>query len=209
MKCSNRIQVTARGLWLAFCNVILAVYFGLFASAHALNFLRYQRVSNLLIVAKETLDAFFFLARRAPSKTSKSPYHWAVGIGATFGPILFRPVERPLDLPSGQALQFAGLVLQVIGIMSLNRSFGIVAANRGIKTGGLYRFVRHPLYSAYIIQHIGYVINNFSVRNCLIFAFATGLQLLRITIEEGFLTQDLAYLEYTKRTRWRLIPFVF
>jgi protein-S-isoprenylcysteine O-methyltransferase Ste14 len=202
-------QITARGLWLAFCNLILAVCFGLFAYAHALNFLRYQRVSNLLIVAKETLDAFFFLARRAPSKTSKSAYHWAVGIGATFGPALFRPVERPLDLSSGQALQFAGLALQVIGIISLNRSFGIVAANRGIKTNGLYRFVRHPLYSAYLIQHIGYVINNLSAINCLTFGVVTGLQLLRITFEEGFLTQDPAYLEYTKRTRWRLIPLIF
>jgi protein-S-isoprenylcysteine O-methyltransferase Ste14 len=201
-------RISLRGLWLAFCNLTLATYFGLFAYAHALNFLRYRRVSNLLIVAKESLDALFFLARRAPLDTSKSPYHWAVGIGATFGPTMFRPVETPLDLASGQLLQSVGLLLQVIGIASLNRSFGIVAANRGIKTSGLYRYVRHPLYSAYILQHMGYVINSLSVRNCLVFGVVTLLQLMRMTIEERFLSQDPAYAEYMQRTRWRLIPFV-
>ena len=202
-------DITARGLWLAFNNVVLTLLSGLFAYAHALNFLRYQRISNFLIVAKEFLDASFFLTRRAPLKTSKQPYHWFVGIAGTFLPLLFRPVDRPYDFVVGQILQLLGLVLQVAGIMSLNRSFGIVAANRGIKTNGLYRAVRHPLYSSYIVGHVGYVINNLSIRNCLILAFATLLQVHRIFIEEAFLKQDSAYGEYVRRTRWRLIPFVF
>jgi protein-S-isoprenylcysteine O-methyltransferase Ste14 len=201
-------RVSWRGLWLAFCNLTLAAYFGLFAYAHALNFLRYQRASNLLIVAKESLDAFFFVARRAPLDTSRSLYHWAVAIGATFGPTLFRPIETPLDLISGQFMQSTGLLLQVAGIASLNRSFGIVPANRGIKANGLYRYVRHPLYSAYILQYIGYVLNNLSVRNCLVCCAVTVLQLLRMTIEERFLARDPAYVRYMKQTRWRLIPFI-
>jgi protein-S-isoprenylcysteine O-methyltransferase Ste14 len=201
-------RISLRGLWLAFCNLTLATYFGLFAYAHALNFFRYQRLSNLLIVAKESLDAVFFLARRAPLDTSKSSYHWAVGIGATFGPTLFRPLETPLDLASGQFMQVTGLLLQVVGIASLNRSFGIVAANRGIKTGGLYRYVRHPLYSAYILQHIGYVLNNLSAHNCVVFGAVTVLQLIRMIIEERFLAHDPAYVKYMAQTRRRLIPFV-
>ncbi len=201
--------VTVRGLWLAFTNVMLTILSGFFAYAHALNFLRYQRFSNFLIVAKEFLDASFFLTRRAPFKTSKRPYHWLIGIGGTFFPLLFRPVNRPYDFLAGEVLQFLGLVLQVAGIVSLNRSFGIVAANRGIKTNGLYRAVRHPLYSSYVLGHAGYIINNPSLQNCFIFVFATLLQVHRIFIEEGFLRKDGAYDEYMKRTRWRLIPFVF
>ncbi|NWG13795.1 MAG: isoprenylcysteine carboxylmethyltransferase family protein [Acidobacteria bacterium] len=203
------LGISLRGLWLAFTNVTLAILSGLFAYAHALNFLRYQRISNFLIVAKEFLDASFFVARRAPFRTSRHPCHWLVGVAGTFLPLLFRPVDRPCDLVLGQLLQLLGLILQVAGILSLNRSFGIVAADRGIKTDGLYRAVRHPLYSSYILGHIGYILNNPSLENCVIFVLGTMLQVHRMFIEESFLKHDDAYGEYMKRTRWRLIPFVF
>ena len=202
-------QITTKGLWLALCNVVLAIQSGLFAYAHGLNFLQFYRPSSFLIVAKESLDALFFFARRAPLRTSGSLYDWIVGIAGLSLPLLFRPVERPFDLGIGQFLQLGGFLFQILGILSLNRSFGIVAANRGVKTGGLYRFVRHPLYSAYIIGHIGYLINNLSIRNIVIFVLSTILQLLRAFVEENFLKQDAAYVEYAKRTRWRLVPFVF
>jgi len=208
-KWQQNTAITKRGLWLALCNVVLAVQSGLFAYAHALNFLQFHRLSNLLIMAKETLDAVFFFARRAPFRTSRSPYDWFVGIAGLALPLLFRPIGTPDDFIIGEFLQLAGFFLQTLGITSLNRSFGIVAANRGVKTSGLYRLVRHPLYSAYIIGHIGYVINNLSIRNCIIFVLSTTLQLQRIFIEENLLRQDAAYVEYSKRTKWRLVPFVF
>ena len=202
-------QITARGLWLALTNVVLSALFGLFAYAHSLNFLRYYRISNLLMMAKESLDALFFLTRRAPLKSSRSPYDWIVGIAGLLVPLLFRPVQRPFDFPAGQFLQYAGLFLQILAIVSLNRSFGVVAANRGVKTGGLYRIVRHPLYAAYVIGHVGYVINNPSTKNILLLSVSTALQIQRVFIEEGFLREDAAYAEYVKRTRWRLVPFIF
>ena len=209
MNRNTEVQVSWRGLWLASCNVTLAVLSGLFAYSHLLNFTRYKRVSNLLIVAKEALDGCFFLVRRAPLRTSKSPYDWIVGIGSTLLPLLLRPVERPYDFFLGELLQVFGLVLQIIGIISLNRSFGIVAANRGLKTDGLYRVVRHPLYSSYFLDFLGYLINNLSARNCLILAATGFFQVQRIFIEEDFLKRDASYAEYMKRTRWRLIPFIF
>jgi protein-S-isoprenylcysteine O-methyltransferase Ste14 len=209
MKEQHEAQVSWRGLWLASCNVSLAILSGLFAYSHLLNFIRYRRLSSPLIVAKEALDGCFFLIRRAPVKTSKSPCDWLVGIGSTLLPLLLRPVERPYDFVVGEFLQVFGLALQIIGIISLNRSFGIVAANRGIKTDGLYRVVRHPLYSSYFVDFLGYLINNFSVPNCLILAATGFFQVRRIFIEEDFLKRDASYAEYMKRTRWRLIPFVF
>lgn len=201
--------ITKRGLWLALCNVVLAVQSGLFAYAHALNFVQFHRPSNFLIMAKESLDALFFFARRAPFRTSRSPYDWFVGIAGFSLPLLFRPLGVPHDLFIGQFLQLAGFLCQVLGIMSLNRSFGIVAANRGIKTSGLYRLVRHPLYSAYMIGDIGYVINNLSIRNGIIFGLSAILQLQRVFVEENLLRQDAAYVEYSKRTKWRLVPFIY
>jgi hypothetical protein len=41
-------------------------------------------------------------------------------------------------------------LLVLAATLRLGRSFGIVATNRGIQTGGLYRIVRHPIYAAYV-----------------------------------------------------------
>ena len=118
-------------------------------------------------MSKDALDAFCLLALRAPLKTSTWLYQWAAGIVATFWPLLFRAMERPYDFAGGQILQSIGLLLQVAGIVPLTRSLGIVAANRVIKTDGLRRYVRHLLYHPKVLQQLGYVINNLSVRNSL------------------------------------------
>ena len=99
--------------------------------------------------------------------------------------------------------------MQIVAILSLNRSFGIVPANRGIKTGGLYRLVRHPLYLSYVVHQIGYVLNNWSEYNICVFVGATLFQVLRIYREEQFLISDPAYRAYMSRTRSRLIPGLF
>lgn len=42
--------------------------------------------------------------------------------------------------------------------LCLWRSFGLVAAHRGLKAGGLYAVVRHPMYAGYVISHVGYLL---------------------------------------------------
>jgi len=199
---------TLRGLSSAFGNVFLALVFALFAYAHASSLLEFMRVSVLLILVKEILDAVFYLTRRTPESFSYSPYHWVIALTATFCPLLLRPTQASHDLLVGQFLVCTGLVLQALSMLSLNRSIGMVPANRGIVTTGLYRVVRHPLYSAYVPTLIGYFISNFTLGNALVLALWFPLQMLRIVEEERFLSQDPAYVLFMERTRWRLIPYV-
>ena len=70
-----------------------------------------------------------------------------------------------------------GLAVQVAGKAVLGRSFGAVAANRGVVTAGPYRWVRHPIYLGYLISHAGFILTNFSVRNTLIYAAGYVLQI--------------------------------
>jgi hypothetical protein len=66
--------VTLRGLSSAFGNVFLALLFALFAYVHARSLLEVLRVSVLLILVKEILDAVFYLTRRTPeSYLSQDP----------------------------------------------------------------------------------------------------------------------------------------
>jgi protein-S-isoprenylcysteine O-methyltransferase Ste14 len=190
--------VTLRGLSSAFGNVFLALLFALFAYGHAMSLLEFLRLSVLLILVKEVLDAVFY------------PYHWVIALTGTFCLLLLRPTQASHDLVVGQFLVCTGLVLQALGMLSLKRSIGMVPANRGIVTTGLYRVVRHPLYSSYVLTLIGYLISNFTLGNALVvLALWFPLTILRIVEEERFLSQDPGYVLFMERTRWRLIPYVF
>ena len=65
----------------------------------------------------------------------------------------------------GVALQLAGTVFEIYAKVFLGRSFGIVAADRGIVVGGPYRIVRHPIYLGYFVTHVGFLLTNWSPRN--------------------------------------------
>ncbi len=93
--------------------------------------------------------------------------------------------------------------------MSLNTSIGMTAANRGIKTGGLYRLVRHPLYLSYMIAFGGFVLNQMTWHNVMVYFAALLLWVMRILAEERLLTRDPKYQDYTTQVKWRLVPFLF
>lgn len=202
-------QINSKRLPTVFVELLLAGMFILFAYIHLLNFFKYYRVSILLIVIMEMLFAFFFITRREAEKTSFSLYAWLTTIGGAFSPLLFRPIEVLKDFFIADIIQIIGFSLAVYGIFSLNQSFGLLPAQRGIKTDGPYRWVRHPLYTAYFLMNSGYLINNFTVYNAVIFLCCMGFQILRLLNEERFLFQYPEYLAYTNKTRWRLLPYIF
>jgi protein-S-isoprenylcysteine O-methyltransferase Ste14 len=109
----------------------------------------------------------------------------------------------------GHITQSGGIGISILGLVSLNRSFGLVAAHRGVVSTGLYRFVRHPLYFSYEVSIIGFIVNNFSFYNLVVALVHFCCQIQRIQYEESLLSADAAYQLYSERTRWRLIPFVY
>jgi protein-S-isoprenylcysteine O-methyltransferase Ste14 len=198
-----------RRLWEIGCNIALSLLFLRFAAQQWEAAWETLRLSNILVFAKVSTDVLFYLIRRLPKGVSLSPYDWCVGILGTFAIVLFRPEAAGRDLALGQGLQLAGIALQVAAMLSLNRSIGMVAANRGVQTQGLYRWVRHPLYLSYIIAFLGYVVNHPSDWNLGVYAAAVALWILRLLAEERFLMQDPQYQAYCRRVRCRLLPGLF
>ena len=198
-----------RLLWEVGSNLCLSLLYLRFVLDHGRDFLADHRLSTFLLIAKVSGDMFFFLIRRLPKEVSVSPYDWTAAIVGTFAVTLMRPDADGADLIVGQAIQLFGMSLQVAGILSLNTSFGLTAANRGVKTGGMYRVVRHPLYMSYIVSCLGYVVNHPTPHNLAVYAAAVGFWVLRIVAEERLLMKDPAYAEYATKSRWRLVPFVF
>lgn len=208
---SSQPQSVAGGrlIWEIACNVVLSLLFLQFAVKQGEAVLADFRLSTLLLLAKVSTDVVFYLIRRLPKDTSFSLYDWLIGIAGTYAIVFFRPDANGHDLLVGQAMQIGGLALQVLAMLSLNRSIGMVPANRGIKTGGLYRWIRHPLYCSYVVAFLGYVISHPTAYNIGVYAAAVALWVLRLIAEERFLMQDAAYREFAERVRWRLIPGVF
>ncbi len=190
-------------------TALLAALFISFAWAHYVAFTVVHRPSLVFAVATETLLAGFIFVRRPANEVSFSPAAWFTSLGGTFAPLLLRPVDGASDQLLGTAVQLAGALVSAAGIVSLNRCIGLLPAHRGIRRGGLYRLVRHPLYSAYTITGVGYLMNHPSVRNAALVVAGVGFQVARLVNEERLLSSDPEYLAYKAETRWRLLPFVF
>jgi protein-S-isoprenylcysteine O-methyltransferase Ste14 len=128
-----------------------------------------------------------------------------LGLGA---PLLFQPASA-IALLVGVFFEVVGTVLVLGGFFSLNKSFGLGPENRGIKTGGAYRFVRHPMYSGYMLAEVGFVLNNFSLFNFAVLVMSILFLLLRMRAEERLLLKDRSYKKYARTVRWRIMPFLF
>ena len=198
-----------RGFRLAFTNMLLATFFIFFAFANAKSFLENPRLSVLLIVVAETIAAIFLMIRRNPDKTWHSWQTWLSTACGTAAPLLLRPVDAAENFLVGDIVLVFGFVAQILALASLNRSFGLLPALRGVKSGGLYGWVRHPLYAAYVIIFIGYLINNQSLANVAVILFGITFLVMRIHYEEDLLIQQADYAHYVNQTRWRLIPTVW
>lgn len=206
---SGALRISRTGLTRAAINLSAAALLGVFAWAHWLGFWQHPRPSLALVVVAELITAWLFVTRRAPERTSHAPWDWLTALGGTFLPLLLRPAPVASDVVAGEAIQAAGTLLTVLAFLSLSGSLGVVPAHRGVRTGGLYRWVRHPLYLSYALSHLGYVISNFTSRNVLLALASLGLQVLRIGNEERFLSEYPEYREYQAHTRWRILPYLY
>ena len=191
-----------------FTGIAMACLWGVFASAHVLAFLRGGDWSYLLFCAAETLAALFFIVRSAPVSVSTDAGDWLLAIGATFAPFFFAPSDMAI-WPGARYLLAVGSLLQIAGLLSLNRSFGLVAAQRDIKTGGVYRMVRHPLYASYLISLSGYLLANTSPANTVAYVATISMLVARLLREERFLSSDVRYRVYMRQVKFRLLPFIF
>ena len=86
------------------------------------------------------------------------------------GPLLVRPGAAAALAPEvcTVLLSAAGLRVVIAGKLSLGRSFGLMPANRGVVSTGLYRIVRHPIYMGYLITHVGFLAANPSLWNIVV-----------------------------------------
>ena len=168
-------------------------------------------VTGMLLVVSEALVVVLTMVRRPAGLVDRTLKARLLTGFATFGPPLVRPMSGAAIAPESITVAVAaiGLMIVVLGKLSLGRSFGLSPANRGVVSTGMYRFVRHPIYLGYLITHVGFVAANPADWNLLVLALADLALMMRAVREEQTLAQDDAYRAYMQRVRWRVIPGVF
>jgi protein-S-isoprenylcysteine O-methyltransferase Ste14 len=188
----------------------LAALWVLFASANLATWGTTHRPVGLGATVLELTIAVLFALRRPAWTTSRSVVAWGATVIGTFGMLAARPAYAPV-LGLGTlylGLQLCGAAVAMVAALTLGRSFGLVAANRGVCASGPYAVVRHPLYSGYLLAGIGYVLENPSIRNCVLFLVVAAFQAVRIGAEEDCLSADPAYRRYRERVTRRVVPFL-
>jgi protein-S-isoprenylcysteine O-methyltransferase Ste14 len=189
-------------------GILLGAVWGYFAYRHLVAFQEYGIWAHLLYGCVETLIATFFISRSVPQTVSAIPFDWLVAVIGSFTSSFFIPGTWGIA-PGANNIIFVGLTLQLLALLSLNRSLAIVPAKRQIKTAGMYAFVRHPMYASHVVATTGYVLANTSTANLVVYAVVMGSLLFRIVREEKHLALDPLYRQYMGRVRYRLVPLVF
>ena len=168
-------------------------------------------VLSLILLVSESLPAFLILTRREANALSDKTVDWLLALMGTILPLLATPVASGALVPPALSggIMLIGLYVQISAKLILGRSFGLIAANRGIKVAGPYRIVRHPIYAGYTIIHVGFLLGFPSLWNLVLYSTELTIQLARVLREEHLLNQDPGYRNYAARVRYRLIPMIF
>ncbi len=162
---------------------------------------------NSIVAAADAVSVWCVLTRKQSDSVSLSPYDWTLAIVGTIGVMLARPGGHALIGPVlTSVMGLSGLSIAVAAKLSLNRSFGVGPANRGVKVRGAYAFVRHPMYFGYILVSATYLLLNPTAFNLSIYALTWMCNVGRIAREESWLMQDPAYRAYARTVRHRLVP---
>ena len=91
----------------------------------------------------------------------------------------------------------------------LSRTIKVVDNQKVIDTG-LYKIVRHPMYFATLLLFLSMPLVLGSVYSLIIFLSYPFIIVKRIKSEEIYLEKELlGYLEYKKKVKYRLIPFIW
>lgn len=191
-------------------TAIFSIFWIMFAIFDLYQFLFFHQPIYFLLMLVQAEFTIFFLIRRKSLVITNKPSDYLVALIGTFCMFFFRPAEYSLiSADVAYIAIFTVIILELLSYLSLNKSLGIVPANRGVQVNGMYAFIRHPIYLCHFLYYVVFLLSNVSVYNFFIFIICTTLQIIRMYKEEGLLIKDEVYKKYKKNVRWRVLPGIF
>jgi protein-S-isoprenylcysteine O-methyltransferase Ste14 len=192
-------------------RAVIIVLFSFMAVRFGGDFLQTGRLTNLLLLVSEMLVVALTVLRRSAATVDRSMRARLLTTVSLLGPPLVKPVQMIPLLPASITVagSVIGLAIVIAGKVTLGRSFGLMPANRGIVSSGVYRLVRHPIYLGYLITHVAFIFANPTVWNVAVLTLGDIALLLRAVCEEQTLARDASYRDYQQMVRWRVCPGLF
>src|SRR5512141_432349 len=134
-------------------RAVVIVLFSLMAMRFGADFLATGRITGLLLLVSEVLVVALTVLRRSAAAVDRSMRARLLTALSMLGPPLLQPGHLPALAPEAAtvAISAVGLAIVIAGKLTLGRSFGLMPANRGVVSSGVYRFVRHPIYLGYLL----------------------------------------------------------
>ena len=102
-----------------------------------------------------------------------------------------------------------GLVMMLVTIRHLGRSFSLVPQARTVVQTGPYRWIKHPLYLAEEFVILGVVLQYLTPVTVLVLVLHICVQVCRILYEEDLLRRTCPEYSSYEASRWRLVPYVW
>ena len=117
---------------------------------------------------------------------------------------LYKQISSPLFDLSILSLLILMKMFIVLSYISLGRSFSVFPAARTLKTNGVYQYVRHPIYTIFIVKLVIYnAVISLSWFNLIAVFLIISMMLYRVRLEEKILIEAFGdqYREYQKRVK--------
>lgn len=112
----------------------------------------------------------------------------------------------------GDVLVVVGLAIAMLVVIQNGYAAATITVEAGqtLASGGLYGFVRHPMYAGDLVMMVGMPLALGSYWGLLFVIPGVAVLVFRILDEEKLLAEELAgYREYAQRVRYRLVPNVW
>jgi protein-S-isoprenylcysteine O-methyltransferase Ste14 len=207
----NRKPALSARLVRTLANLVGAVGAAYFAKASLQFYVQTHRLIGVAFLVVQIWVVVAYLIRRPARTVSTRLGDWLLAFGGTFGGVLFRPIgaHPQWGVSVGLGVQLVGLGMCLVAFLTLGRSFGFAAADRGLVTRGPYAIVRHPIYASYLLVLSGYLLQSISVWNALVVLLVTSCNAGRALVEDRLLARNERYEAYRSQVRWRLLPGVW
>jgi len=192
-------------------SVLCFVIWAVLGVPRILALIKNPSIMEAVWVLYHTQIALLFLIRSRPSYVSTKPIHWLIALIASFSGFFFAstPTAGPSANVVGDALILIGLLGSGLSGLALQRRYDFLPALRGVSTGSVYAYVRHPMYLFALVIRVGYVLKHPSLYNLGTYLVLVGLYAVRARFEEQIMLRDPRYEDYMARVRWRFVPGVY
>jgi protein-S-isoprenylcysteine O-methyltransferase Ste14 len=121
----------------------------------------------------------------------------------------FGKTDQALPNLASTACVLIGMIMVLVSIRHLGKSFSLVPQARSVVQTGPYRWIKHPLYLAEEIAIFGVVLQDLTAVTVIVLVLHISVQVCRILYEEDLLRRNCPEYSTYEASRWRLIPFVW